>query len=150
MENLIQLIGIESPGLTAALPIAKMVEEMVFSRLRLAQKSGWRAEYRGIERFCELSDEEKAARIAENPDYGEIVCRCETVTKAEIRQAIENPLGARSIVSIKNRVRATMGRCSGGYCLTRIMNILHFEYGVPYELIDLRRAGDHPFTGVVK
>lgn len=150
VENLIQLIGIESPGLTAALPIAKMVEEMVFSRLRLAQKSGWRAEYRGIERFCELSDEEKAARIAENPDYGEIVCRCETVTKAEIRQAIENPLGARSIVSIKNRVRATMGRCSGGYCLTRIMNILHFEYGVPYELIDLRRAGDHPFTGVVK
>ncbi|MEN6418821.1 MAG: NAD(P)/FAD-dependent oxidoreductase [Clostridiaceae bacterium] len=150
VENLIQLVGIESPGLTASLPIANMVEEMVSSRLHPAEKSGWRAEYRGIERFCDLSDEEKAARIAENPDYGEIVCRCETVTKAEIRQAIENPLGARSIVSIKNRVRATMGRCNGGYCLTRIMNILHFEYGIPYEQIILRRAGDHPFAGVVK
>ncbi|HWQ07275.1 MAG TPA: NAD(P)/FAD-dependent oxidoreductase [Feifaniaceae bacterium] len=150
VENFIHLIGIESPGLTASLPIANRIEEMVCSRLHPALKSGWRAEYRGIERFCELSDEEKAKRIAENPDYGEVVCRCETVTKAEIKQAIENPLGARAIVSVKNRVRATMGRCSGGYCLTRIMNILHFEYGVPYEQIDLRRAGDHPFAGVVK
>ena len=150
VENLIQLVGIESPGLTASLPIANMVEEMVSSRLHPSEKSDWRAKYHGIERFSELNDAEKASRIAENPDYGEIVCRCETITKAEIRQAIENPLGARSIVSIKNRVRATMGRCSGGYCLTRIMNILHFEYGIPYEQINLRRAGDHPFSGVVK
>lgn len=150
VENLIQLVGIESPGLTASLPIARMVENMVVSRLHPSVKPDWNARYTGIERFSELSDAEKAERISADSDYGEIICRCETVTKAEIRQAIENPLGTRSIASVKNRVRATMGRCNGGYCFTRIANILHFEYGVPYEQICLKRAGDRPFTGVVK
>lgn len=150
VENLVQLVGIESPGLTASLPIARMVEEIVKKRLRPSVKPGWKETYRGIERFCDLSDEEKAARIESDPEYGEIVCRCETVTKAEIRKAIENPLGARGIVAVKNRVRATMGRCNGGYCFTRIVNILHSEYGVPYEEIALKREGDRPFTGVVK
>ena len=150
VKNLIQLVGIESPGLTASLPIAGMVEAMVRDKLQPSEKADWRETYRGIERFSELSNEEKAKRIARDPDYGEVVCRCETVTKAEIKQAIENPLGARAVVSIKNRVRVTMGRCNGGYCLTRIANILHFEYGVPYEEICLRRAGDHPFAGVNK
>lgn len=150
VENLVQLVGIESPGLTASLPIAKMVEAMVRDKLHPSEKADWRETYRGIERFSELTNEEKAERIARDPDYGEVVCRCETVTKAEIKQAIENPLGARAVVSIKNRVRATMGRCSGGYCLPRIANILHFEYGIPYEEICLRRAGDHPFLGVGK
>lgn len=150
VENLVQLVGIESPGLTASLPIAKMVEAAVAEKLHPAEKPDWRETYRGIERFSELTNEEKAERIKRDPDYGEVVCRCETVTKAEIKRAIENPLGARAVVSVKNRVRATMGRCGGGYCLTRIMNILHFEYGIPYEEICLRRAGDHPFLGVGK
>ncbi len=150
VPNLIQLVGIESPGLTASLPIARMVEEMAVRRLRPSAKPDWKAEYRGIERFCDLPDEEKAKRIARNPEYGDIVCRCETVTKAEVRQAYENPLGAHGIVSIKNRVRATMGRCNGGYCFTRIVDMLCSEYGLPPEDITLKHRDDHPFTGAVK
>ena len=148
--NLIQLIGIESPGLTASLPIAHMVESMVTNRLRPAVKPVWTAEYAGIRRFSGLTELEQAALIKSDPEYGEIVCRCETVTKAEIRQAYCNPLGATAIISIKNRVRATMGRCNGGYCLSRIVDMMRNEYSVQTEGINLRREGDRPFTGVVK
>ena len=65
-----------------------------------------------------MNDAERAAAIAENPDYGEIFCRCEKVTKAEILQAIHNPLGVRTVNGVKVRTRATMGRCQGGYCET--------------------------------
>ncbi len=150
VDGLIQLVGIESPGLTASLPIARMVEAMILARLRPSEKKNWKPEYKGIESFAELSDEERAARIQENPEYGDIVCRCETVTKAEIRRAIENPLGARGIIAVKNRVRATMGRCNGGYCFTRIVDMLNKEYGVAYEDVCLKHANDRPFTGAVK
>jgi glycerol-3-phosphate dehydrogenase len=149
-DGLIQLVGIESPGLTASLPIARMVETMVLARLHPNEKKNWKPEYKGIESFAELSDEEKASRIQKDPEYGDIVCRCETITKAEIRRAIENPLGARGIIAVKNRVRATMGRCNGGYCFTRIVDMLNKEYSVAYEDICLKHANDHPFTGVVK
>ena len=150
VQNLMQLIGIESPGLTASLPIARMVERMLTNRLHPAVKPDWKAEYAGIGRFSDFTESEQAALIESDPEYGEIVCRCETVTKAEIRKAYCNPLGAKAIVSIKNRVRATMGRCNGGYCLTRIVDMMRSEYSVQPDAINLRRKGDCPFTGVVK
>ena len=150
VKNLIQLIGIESPGLTASMPIAKMVEKMVLELVQPAEKQDWDGSYKGIPCFVEMSPEEQAAMIAENPEYGDVVCRCETVTKAEIRAAFENPLGARSLISIKNRVRATMGRCNGGYCFSRMVNMLKDEYGIPVEEISYKRENDHPFVGSVK
>jgi len=150
VKNLIQLIGIESPGLTASMPIAKMVEGMVLELVQPAEKQDWDGSYKAIPCFVEMSPEEQAAMIAENPEYGDVVCRCETVTKAEIRAAFENPLGARSLISIKNRVRATMGRCNGGYCFSRMVNMLKDEYGIPVEEISYKRENDHPFVGSVK
>ena len=150
VQNLIQLIGIESPGLTASLPIAHMVESMVINRLHPAVKTDWKAVYAGIVRFSALTKKEQAALIESDPEYGEIICRCETVSKAEIRKAYCNPIGAKAIVSIKNRVRATMGRCNGGYCLTRIVDMMRSEYSLQPDEINLRRKGDRPFTGVVK
>ncbi len=70
----------------------------------------------GIVRFAEQTKEEQARMIQENPDYGEVICRCEKVTKAELLQAIHNPLGVDTMVGIKYRTRAMMGKCQGGYC----------------------------------
>lgn len=149
-EGLINLIGIESPGLTASLPIARMVAEILGHKTELRPNERFQAEYRGPVRFREKSREEQDALIAENPAYGEIVCRCEMVTRAEIVQALHNPLGAHSIVSIKNRLRATMGRCQGGYCTPKLVNLMMEELGLEPQEIDYRRPGDTPFPGRVK
>ncbi len=148
--GLINLIGIESPGLTASMPIARMVRDIVGNSLSLTEKRNFIAERKGILRFRDLSGAEQARLISEDPEYGEIICRCQTVTKREIRQAIENPLGARSISAIKYRAWATTGRCNGGYCLTKIVDMLINEYGMKPEEITYRGNGSEMFAGVVK
>ncbi|MBQ9733963.1 MAG: (2Fe-2S)-binding protein, partial [Clostridia bacterium] len=105
---------------------------------------------RGIERFSEKSKEEQAALIASDPDYGEIFCRCECVTKAEIKKAAHNILGVDTVSGIKYRTRATMGRCQGGYCETRITALLQQELGKKKDEIRLKQQGGYMFTGDVK
>ena len=80
-----------------------------------------------------MSLEEHENLIKENPRYGRIICRCENVTEGEIIDAINRPLGARSVDGIKRRVRATAGRCQGGFCLPRVMEILSRELGIDFE-----------------
>ena len=86
----INLVGIESPGLTAAVPIARYAVSLMKEREELKEKPDFNPRRKGIVRFENLSTEEKARLIQEDPDYGEVVCRCEKVTKAEILQAIHN------------------------------------------------------------
>ena len=148
--GLIDLIGIESPGLTASVPIAKMVTDIVGKRMELIKKEDFTDTRKGRVRFRDLTEEEQAELIASDPEYGEIICRCQKVTKREIRDAIENPLGARSISAIKYRAWATTGRCNGGYCLTRIVDMLVNEYGMDPEEITFRSSGSEMFSGEVK
>lgn len=148
--GLVNLIGIESPGLTASLPIGRMVAGILSLSLDMTEKKDFTPTRTGILRFRDQSPEEQARLIAQDPDYGEVVCRCQTVTKAEIRQAMENPLGARTISAIKYRAWATTGRCSGGYCLPKIAEILTREYGMAPEDVTHRGDGSQLFTGRVK
>ncbi|VBB42140.1 Glycerol-3-phosphate dehydrogenase [uncultured Desulfatiglans sp.] len=147
----INLVGIESPGLTSSPAIAEMVREMVAERLPLVEKAAFIAERPGrAELFHELPAEEKADLVAQDPDYGEIVCRCEQITKREVLEAIQNPLGARTIAGIKYRSRAMMGRCQGGFCLPRIVQILEKEFGYRPEDYLLFSKGSHLFSGRVR
>ena len=148
--GLINLIGIESPGLTASRPIALMVKELLEKRIPLREAPGRSRTHRFPPRFAELSRGEQEALIRQDPEYGEIICRCQRVTKKEIRQAIENPLGARSISAIKYRAWATTGRCNGGYCLNRIVDMLVKEYGLKPEEVSLRGRGSELLAGKVK
>lgn len=148
--GLIDLIGIESPGLTASIPIAGMVRDIVGGIMPLKEKDDFIATREMPVRFSELSEAEQKQLIAGDPEYGEIICRCQKVTKREIRSAIENPLGARSISAIKYRAWATTGRCNGGYCLTRIVDMLVNEYGMKPEEITFRGRGSEMFSGEVK
>ena len=150
VENFINLVGIESPGMTASLPIAKRVAAMVADKLQPKANASFCGKRTGILRFAEQTPEKKAELIAMDPDYGEVVCRCQQVTKKEIRQAIENPLGVKTIAAIKYRAWPTTGRCQGGYCLTRIVEMLEKEYGVNIEEISLRGDGSELFTGRAK
>ena len=108
--NTVNLVGIESPGITCALPLARRAVKIIAERDSLEKNPSFNPRRKGIRKFIEMSTEEKKEAIEKDPDYGEIVCRCENVTRAEILKAIHNPLGVHTVTGIKNRTRATMGR----------------------------------------
>ena len=74
-----------------------------------------------------MSDEEKKAAIAKNPLYGRVICRCETITEGEIVDAIHSPIAPCSVDGIKRRAGSGMGRCQGGFCGPRVLDILARE-----------------------
>ncbi len=130
-KNFINAAGIESPGLSSAPAIAEMVEGI------LAELEGGlekKADYNPIRpepvRFRHLSTEERAELIKKNKAYGRIICRCETITEGEILDAIHAPAGARDVDGVKRRTRAGMGRCQGGFCGSKVVEILARELGV--------------------
>lgn len=139
--------GIESPGLSASPAIGHMVAELVRDKLLLRRKESFKATRRGIVNPAELSFEERRALIAENPAYGRIICRCEGISEGEILDAIHRPLGARSLDGVKRRVRAGMGRCQGGFCGPKVMEILSRELGVPMETITKSGGGSRMILG---
>lgn len=134
-ENFINAAGIESPGLSSAPAIADMLLHIVIDRLRPEKNENFNPIRKGIPKFREMDNERRKELIAENPDYGKIICRCETVTEGEIINAIRRPLGARTIDGVKRRTRAGMGRCQSGFCLTRVVDILARELNVPHTEI---------------
>lgn len=146
----INLVGIESPGLTAAVPIARYAIGLMKEREELKPNPDFNPVRRGIVRFAEQSMEEQARLIAANPDYGEVVCRCEKVTRAEILQAIHNSLGVDTMVGIKYRTRSMMGRCQGGYCQMRIAKMIEEELGKAETDVRYARAGSQMFFGKVR
>lgn len=131
-EGFFDVAGIESPGLSCAPAIGIMVCDMVRDKLSLTGKSDFIETRKGIADPDSMSREEWTRLIRENPSYGNIVCRCEMVSEGEILDAIHRPLGARSLDAIKRRTRAGMGRCQGGFCTPKIINILEKELGISY------------------
>jgi len=138
-EGFINLVGIQSPGLTAAPAIAEEVGKMLGQRTDLNPRKGYIAKRTAIPRFRLLSDKERNDLIKKDPEFGEIVCRCELVTKAEVKEAIRR--GARTLDGIKFRTRTQMGRCHGSFCTMKIMTIMAEELQLPYEAITKRGKG---------
>ena len=142
--------GIESPGLTACPAIGEYMASLVSSRLSLKQKEYWNGICKDVIRPFELPPEERENLISDNPEYGRIICRCETITEGEIIDAIRRPLGAKSLDGVKRRTRAGMGRCQGGFCSPRVMDILSRELGLPLEAITKSGGNSKIVTGRTK
>ena len=142
--------GIESPCLSASPAIGQMMAELVRDKLLLRRKAQFKATRRGILNPASLSFEERQALIARQPAYGRIICRCEGVSEGEILDAIRRPLGAKSLDGVKRRVRAGMGRCQGGFCSGRVMELLARERGVPMEAVTKSGGGSYLIAGVNK
>lgn len=131
--------GVESPGLTSSPAIGYELAEMVAGALKTGKNTKFDPIRKGIPKFRELSNETRTKLIAENRDFAKIVCRCETVTEAEIREAIRRPVGALTVDGVKIRTRAGMGRCQAGFCTPRVLEILSEELNIPLE--EVRKFG---------
>lgn len=140
-KGLIDCAGIESPGLTSAPAIGKMVAGLIRDLERPKENPKFNGTRRGILDPKKLSKEAYAALIREQPAYGNIVCRCESVTEGEILDAIRRPLGAKSLDGVKRRVRAGMGRCQGGFCSPKLILLLARELGVDASEVTKSGAG---------
>ena len=126
-KGFIDCAGIESPGLTSAPAIGEMVAQILKDKMNLEEKEDFIATRKGVLDPNTLSREERMELIKEKPEYGNIICRCEMVTEGEIMDAINRPLGAKSLDGVKRRTRAGMGRCQAGFCSPRTMEILARE-----------------------
>jgi glycerol-3-phosphate dehydrogenase len=139
MEGFVNLVGIQSPGLTAAPAIAEHVVKMFSERIAFEPKRDHIPKRRAIPRLRALGHAERNKLIKEDSQYGEVVCRCELVSRKEIREAIRR--GARTLDGVKFRTRSQMGRCHGSFCTMRIMKILSEELQIPYEAVTKRGKG---------
>lgn len=150
VDHFIDLIGIESPGLTSAPAIAEMVIDIIGDREDLEEKKEFNPYRKERVRFSKLSPDEQAELIEENEEYGIMVCRCETVTQAEIIKCIENPLGVCTLDAIKRRCRSMMGRCQGGFCTPRIVELLMDRFGKKPQEVFKNNKQSNLFYGFIK
>lgn len=134
--HFIHVSGIESPGLSASPAIAEYVKNILIEQGISTEEN---KEFNPIRpepvRFREMNAEERKALVAKNPAYGRIVCRCETVTEGEILDAIHAPAGARDVDGVKRRTRAGMGRCQGGFCGSKVVELLAKEMNTTIDNI---------------
>ncbi|SUY47897.1 FAD-dependent oxidoreductase [Clostridium putrefaciens] len=142
-KNFINAAGIESPGLSSAPAISEVVLNIVIKMLNPSLKSNFDAIRKSIPKFREMSNDERRELIAKDPRYGKIICRCELITEGEILDSIKGPLGATTLDGVKRRTRAGMGRCQGGFCSSRIVDILSKELNVPVTMIKKNKGNSN-------
>ncbi|MBQ9156909.1 MAG: NAD(P)/FAD-dependent oxidoreductase [Eubacterium sp.] len=142
--------GIESPGLTSSPAIGEMMAGLIEDKYHFPKKENFIDTRKGVVRTEGLSIEERNELIKKNPQYGQIVCRCEMITEAEIVDAINRPIGATSLDGIKRRTRQGTGRCQAGFCTPKTMEILSRETGIPMEQITKKGTGSNMLTGKIK
>ena len=138
-DGFFEAVGIESPGLSSAPAIGRYLAELAAAKLHAAEKKDFIAQRRDMPHPREMDFASRQDLIARDPADGQVICRCEGVTKGEIRDSIRRTPGARSLDGVKRRVRAGMGRCQGGFCGPKVMELLSRELHVP--ITELTKGG---------
>ncbi len=147
-KGFFDVAGIESPGLSSAPAIAQYTVNLMNESLKLETNTDFIATRKGVIKAADLDFSERAKLIKAVPEYGQIICRCEMVSEGEIISSIKRPLGATTIDGVKRRTRAGTGRCQGGFCTPKVMEILSRELNIPYE--DLRKNTKNSYLIVGK
>jgi len=145
--GLINLLGIESPGLTAAPAIAEEVVKIISKNIELKKKNKFISKYKKYIKFSDITNGKKSEMIKEDINWGRIICRCENVTELEVINALSNPLGAKTLSSVKYRCRAGMGRCQGGFCTQHIVRIMEEDFNLDRTKIKLKSRKSNLFIG---
>ena len=146
----IDVAAIESPGLSASPAIGVMVADIVTKILKPASKPDFQEELKPLTYRKLLPVSEQLALVEKDPAYGNIICRCASVSEGEILETIRRPLGARTLDAVKRRTGANMGRCQGGFCYPKVMEILSRELNIPMEQITKKGRGSEILMGKIK
>jgi glycerol-3-phosphate dehydrogenase len=147
----INVAGILSPGLTATFAIAeKIVDFLELLGVELKKKEEYNPIRPKPERFKDFTKKELDKKIQEDPTWGRIICRCETIPEKEIIDAIHAPVGANTVDGVKFRCRPGMGRCQGGFCRPRVIEILSRELNKSYEEITKKGEDTNFLMGKTK
>lgn len=149
-QGYIWLFGIDSPGLASAPAIAEYVVNKLPSQLLLKKRDGFYYHKRKMIGIANRPVSEINRLIKDNPLYGQIVCRCEQITQGEIIDAINEPIGARTIDGVKRRVRPGSGRCQGGFCQPIVLNLLAMMLKKPKDQIVLDTEGSNVLCGKIQ
>jgi len=145
--NFIDAAGIKSPGLTASPAIAQYVVSLLCEKgLVLKEKKSFNPVVKR-KYFIDMNEEEQSALIKKNGLYGRIICRCENITEGDIVDAIKRKPGAMTLDGVKRRCRAGSGRCQGGFCGPRVLQILARELNLPPEKITAEKKSSYILTG---
>ena len=145
-RGFIDCAGIESPGLTSSPAIGEMVGNLIRDKMNLEEKEDFISIRKGVLNPDTLDREQRNLLIQEKPEYGNIICRCEMISEGEIIDAIQRPLGARSLDGIKRRTRAGMGRCQTGFCSPKTMEVLARELHIPIS--EVTKSGGN--SGIIR
>ena len=149
-EGFVDAAGICSPGLSAAPAIAEyLVELLREAGLELVPKEDFVCQRRRV-RFKELSPEQRAELVRQDPAYGRVICRCETITEGEILEAMKGLIPPRSVDGVKRRVNAGRGRCQGGFCGPRVVEILARELDLTPQQVQQDQKGTWLLWGETK
>jgi glycerol-3-phosphate dehydrogenase len=147
--NFIQVAGIQSPGLTASPAIGEYVKDLLKQAgLPLREKVDFASSIKKFDTVRDKSTKEMDKLISKNPAYGNIICRCEKISEAEIVEAISK--GHTTLDGIKFYTRSGMGRCQGGFCSYKILKIIARETGVPITEITKRGGNSVIVKGSLK
>lgn len=146
-QNVINIAGICSPGLTAAPAIAEMIAELLgYNNLKEKKM----IERKAIEQLNGKTLQKQNELIKKDRLYGKIICKCEMVSEKEIVDAIHSPLKPISIDAIKRRTRAGMGRCQGVFCTMKVAQIISRECNIPIEQVLKENMGSNLVLGEIK
>jgi len=144
----VQVAGIQSPGLTASPAIGEYVKNILLDMgLQLTEKPGWDPYVEDRPLVRELNLNELDSLIAKDKAWGNMVCRCENVSEAEIVQAIK--LGHTTLDGIKYFTRAQMGRCQGGFCTYKIIKIIMRETGLSWNEVTKHGGKSRILEGIL-
>ncbi len=146
----INCAGIKSPGLTCANEIGKYVADIVKDKEgeSLTYNQNYNPKRRKLYRFHEKTELEQEVLVNQNPKLGNVICRCNKITEAEVVDVIHRNCGATTVDGVKRRVGTGMGRCQGGYCMEMITEIIHREINTPYTEIEKDAKGSYIITDI--
>ncbi|HBR01399.1 MAG TPA: FAD/NAD(P)-binding oxidoreductase [Ruminiclostridium sp.] len=151
VKNYVNLSGIRSTGLTGSVALGKYVAQTLIDiGMKAPFKTNFIEKRKNIPCFHKLSRNDQNLLIKQNPLYGKVICRCETITEGEIVEAIHRPIPARSVDAVKRRLRAGMGRCQGGFCGPRVIDILARELNIPVTEVNKNNKGSYMIAGKVR